>query len=464
MVSLILAVLLQATSQAEELVERLRSDSVEERTRAARALEALGAVALPALERAARDSDAEVAARARLILQSLPFSVLTGKITLPGSKVTFEMAEITGGSAVRHLPEAEGKRGGTKAFDLRPFWIGKREVCWEEFLRYYDGRKGKPTIDGVTHPTDFFDIIQALDDNVATGAKSAVGYLHWHSAIGYCDWLSRLTGLYFRLPTEAEWEYACRSGLAGQAPDSLAEFAWFKEVSGGKAHDVGTKKANRYGLHDMLGNMGEYCLEPAEPPAGRPVLRGGGWSTPAAKVTFEARDALRPEWSERDPNRPRSLWFLTDAPFAGFRVVRVPEASASAERDAMAGKIAVRIREGTDAPKEAGTRVVTSIRVSGEIENQSDRVIEELELAVFALKPDGTPHWVDGQQWGWGRPTYNKCWPVLPNSAWAGDQALPLPPGGKRRFIVDVPRSFDEEPDVAPGKYGGRVTALCLRK
>ena len=457
-------VLLALQGQAEELIERLRSDSVEERTRAAKGLEALGAAALPALQKAAIDSDAEVAARARAVLQSLPFAILTGRIAIPGSKVAFEMAEVASGPAVRHQPDAEGKRGSAKAFDLRPFWIGKREVCWEEFQPYYDGRKRKPAVDGVTHPTDFLDILGVLHEHAARGPRAPASYLHWHSVIGYCDWLSKTTGLYFRPPTEAEWEHASRSGLEGQAPDSLAEFAWFKEVSDGKAHDVGVKKPNRYGLHDMLGNVWEYCLEPAEVPAGRPVLRGGGWSTPAAKVAFEARDALRPEWYESDPNRPRSLWFLSDAPFAGFRVVRVPGALAPAERDAVAGKIALRIHESADAPKEAGTRVVTSVRIGGEIENRSDRVIEELEVAVFALKPDGTPHWVDGQSWGWGRPTYNKGWPVLPNSAWAGEQSLPLPPGGVRKFVLDLPKSFDEEPDVAPGKFGARVTAVCPRK
>ena len=98
-----------------------------------------------------------------------------------------------------------------------------------------------------------------------------VGQVNWQDAVSFCKKLSELpeekdSGRVYRLPTEAEWEYACRatSGAAypfGDAAESLGEYAWFGEGLGGKIHPVGEKKPNRWGLYDMLGNVSEWCQD-----------------------------------------------------------------------------------------------------------------------------------------------------------------------------------------------------------
>jgi formylglycine-generating enzyme required for sulfatase activity len=143
--------------------------------------------------------------------------------------------------------------------------------------------------------------------------KNPVEQVRWSDAVRYCNARSKLDGLQpcydlgtwqcnfdangYRLPTEAEWEYACRAGTKtayffGNDPSKLADHAWFKDNSGGKPHPVGQKPPNPWGLHDMLGNVWEWCNDfykvdyyqesPQENPKGpasgeTKVVRGGAW-------------------------------------------------------------------------------------------------------------------------------------------------------------------------------------------
>ncbi len=147
-------------------------------------------------------------------------------------------------------------------------------------------------------------------------------------AQSFCEWLSAVSGRRYRLPTEAEWEAACRANAPpGTAPDAVwscgddpaavPEFAWHRENSERKTHPVGSKAAGALGLQDLHGNVAEWCLAAD----GTAVLKGGSYRDPVKALRIDARQVPVAAWNQSDPNLPRSKWWLADAPFAGFRIV-----------------------------------------------------------------------------------------------------------------------------------------------
>jgi formylglycine-generating enzyme required for sulfatase activity len=284
---------------------------------------------------------------------------------LANTDVSFDMLPIPGGEFVMGSPKTEVGRnedeGPQHSVKIEPFWMGKHEVTWDEFelwsllmdakLRKYKMIKPTPLdklADAVTKPTPPYT-------DMSFGMGKDGGYpaicMTQHAAKRYCEWLSAKTGHYYRLPTEAEWEYACRAGTKtaysfGDDPSKLGEYAWFEEnspVNGeAKYHQVGKKKPNPWGLHDMHGNVAEWVQDKYEPdfyakfPTDKPtvfplcvadteyprVARGGAWDASAANLRSAARMSSNPDWKEQDPQLPKSAWYMTDALFVGFRVIR----------------------------------------------------------------------------------------------------------------------------------------------
>lgn len=283
---------------------------------------------------------------------------------IPGTELKFEMLPIKGGTFTMGSPESEAKRnndeGPQHKVELAPFWMGKLEVTWDEYDQFafsmdlkkkkregVDAAKQPATekaSDAVTRPTPPY-----ADETFGFGRKGQpVICVTHHSAMEYTRWLSAKTGKSYRLPTEAEWEYACRAGTStaysfGNDPDQLGEYAWYAE-NAEKPQTVGKKKPNPWGLHDMHGNVAEWCLDryvadiysmfskvggavkgpivlptAAEYPY---VARGGSWDDDAEKLRSAVRLSSNLEWSIQDPQRPQSIWWHTDATFVGFRLVR----------------------------------------------------------------------------------------------------------------------------------------------
>lgn len=349
-------------------------------------------------------------------------------ISIPGTKVAFEMVRVAGDGRVR------------------PFWIARRELTWGEFDRFYEFPEEQRT-DGVTRPSTGKSYL-GLSGLPAEflEADRPVTNLRYHSALAYCEWLSRRTGRIFRLPTEAEWELA---GGLETSPDQ----AWTQENSGGRTHRGGEKKPNQRGLVDLAGNVWEYCLEPDRPPDFGPVLRGGAWNTPAA----QCRRTIPPEWEEADPNRPFSTWWFRVDFSQGMRIVQVEEPANAEERRQYARSIEIRILKGEERTAKVGGSVSIFSRVTGTVRNGGGRALDELMIKVYFLDPRGRPHLEDMTSNLTRRATFNVCLPALASSAHAGDHARPLRPGEERSFAVDVPTSFDAEADVDLEKFGAEV-------
>lgn len=220
-------------------------------------------------------------------------------------------------------------RGSEVCFDMvwipdGGFWIGKCEVTWDEYLLYCDfeeKRQVPPGVDAVTKPSRPQEDVAPYDRGWGVGRRPAVG-MSWNAAKKYCQWLSLNTGRSYRLPTEQEWRLA----LGNQPQEPIGDYAWYQKNSGLRTQPVGRKKANEYGLHDMYGNLWEYCNNPwsAEQPK-RAVLRGGGWSSRANGLYPEKRLGFDSDWVLADPNVPAGVWWVPEGGSLGMRVLRRPE-------------------------------------------------------------------------------------------------------------------------------------------
>lgn len=352
-------------------------------------------------------------------------------VRIPGSSVEFQLVRLPGRPGIL---------------------MGKHEVTWAEFDLFFLAERdyeGKEWLAQCGCPREFFQL------------RFPVFALRWHSVLAYVDWLSEKTGRRFRAPTEAEWEYACR---AGRPASGVNDRAWHQGNSGRRVHPVGEESANPWGFHDLLGNVWEYCLDSDRPREYSPVLRGGSWNTPAREVRVSARCTVDPDWYALDPMRPRSTGWFMEGFHQGFRVVCVEDAADVKTLEAYASNIDVRIlgHEKVGTPRAPARPALGSqvVQVSGELTNRGDRSIEELDLTVFYLDPQGKPHFFDREPEQRGRATFGRCFPVMTPLAGQGAESRPLKPGETRAWVVEIPVSFDDEDDVDANRFGARVTAL----
>ncbi len=283
--------------------------------------------------------------------------------------VFVDMVPVPGGTFVMGSAQEELHRkddeGPAHDVSIGPFWMGRCEITWEQYdiwgenmdiiRRRIFQRPGTPRdgfADAVTRPTPPY-----TDMSFGMGKmKHPAICMTQHAARKYCEWLSAKTGRYYRLPTEVEWEYACRAGTTtawsfGDDPSQLGEYAWYEENSDAEYQIVGQKRPNPWGLYDMHGNVSEWVLDqyaadtygnrknsaPVNPlviPTSLypRVVRGGHYDDTPAMLRAAARMASGPEWKEQDPQIPRSIWYHTDAIGVGFRVVRPLNVPPQSER------------------------------------------------------------------------------------------------------------------------------------
>lgn len=293
---------------------------------------------------------------------------------IPGSAVSFEMIAIPGGTYQMGSPDDEPFRksdeGPVKEVEIDPFFMAKIEVSWDEYLAFFKqtGAQGKSTdtylnldkaqVDAISGPTPPYG---APDQGWGKGKMPSMSMTH-HAAEVYCQWLSEITGKTYRLPTEAEWEYAARGGssgpyyfegdpkrfvkqglrnkLFGIDTAGINSYVTYMENSGARSLPPEAKMENPLGLLNMLGNVAEFCSDwyaedayaqysngvlknPRGPAQGEEhVVRGGSYRDGADKVRSASRDYTRSDdWLKTDPQIPKSVWWYSDQFHVGFRVV-----------------------------------------------------------------------------------------------------------------------------------------------
>lgn len=290
---------------------------------------------------------------------------------IPGTTVSFNMKAIKGGTFTMGSPITEEYRqkdeGPQREVLVDSFWMAEIEVSWDEFLAFFNatssqGRKEASTeeteIDAITGATPPWG---APDQGWGKGKRPAITMSH-HAATTYCKWLSQITGKKYRLPTEAEWEYAARAGSSGAyffdgkpkhySSDGLwsrifgadtsiiNSYVVYEENSPLKTQESSFVKANPFGLKNMLGNVAEFCSDYYDPfvykkypkglvknPRGprkgsEHVIRGGSYKSSAKELRVANRSfTMTKDWLVTDPQIPKSIWWYSDVKSVGFRVV-----------------------------------------------------------------------------------------------------------------------------------------------
>jgi formylglycine-generating enzyme len=344
---------------------------------------------------------------------------------IPGTDVTFEMIPVPAGEFLLGSPAKELHRAANEGPQVRvkvaPFWMGKCEVTWAEyksFMAMYDAFKKlqrlaanpvkadgaaaakdwrlvqlhawngkleeKWNVDAVTSPTPLYDstFTYGAGDQPNQPAVTITPF----AARQYTKWISGITGNNYRLPTEAEWEYACRAGTTtaysfGDDELKLGDYAWYDANSIDHTHPVGTKKPNPWGLYDMHGNVAEWTLDQYQPKTYSKlgsgpveasaavrwptktfprVIRGGSWLLPPEAARSAARqESEEKEWKLSDPNIPLSPWWYTEEPASGvgMRIMRPIKPLADEEKkrvweadvDDVRQDVKDRLREGRGA-------------------------------------------------------------------------------------------------------------------
>ena len=290
---------------------------------------------------------------------------------IPGTNVSFEMIAVPGGSFNMGSPEKEPLRkpdeGPVRKVKVSNYFIAQTEVTWDEYLAFFRATGSQGRTEGQVVSGKKVDAISgatppwgAPDQGWGKGSRPAIT-MSWHAANVYCRWLSKVTGKKYRLPTEAEWEFACRGGtetpyffegspkdftskgflkkIFGPDTAKIASRAVYKLNSSSRTKEPESVKSNPFGLKNMSGNVAEFCLDlysadtykadtvaavnPRGPVKGQEhVIRGGSFKSDARDLRSAARDFTKTKaWLVTDPQMPKSIWWYSDCIDVGFRVV-----------------------------------------------------------------------------------------------------------------------------------------------
>lgn len=300
--------------------------------------------------------------------------------TVPTTRMSIDMVAIPGGTfemgSNEDDPYSQPDEYPKHKVKISPFFMAEIEITWNQYWAFYlqtmsEGRtppekiyanNTRPDVDVISGPTPPFG---APDQGWGMGDRPAITMTHY-AAQTFCQWLSLKTGKKYRLPTEAEWEYAARGGTTtpyffeGKARNYTNEGFWaeffgpdtttingfviYANNSKARTQEPDKVMKNPFGLKNMLGNVMEYCQDfyaedayskvkdgeqdPKGPATGEHyVVRGGNYQDDAKDLRCAARRRSDYEsWLKTDPQKPKSIWWLSDMKGVGFRVVcEVPQ-------------------------------------------------------------------------------------------------------------------------------------------
>ena len=278
---------------------------------------------------------------------------------VPEFKAYEESVPRADGATLKMVPIPAGKLAIAegKEVELDGFWMSTIEIPWSLYQPYYQNGKFRnkdgtllekddstPLVDAISQPTpQYHDMFEA--GQFSNEAEFPAMDMTQHAASKFCQWLSAQTGHFYRLPTEAEWEYACRAGAStdwsfGDDASKLGDYAWFADNGDFTTHPVAQKKPNKWGLYDMHGNVAEWVLDGYDPEyrgtlangARNPwripekryprIVKGGSWDSDAGDTKVTAQLQSSTAWKFQDPQIPKSIWYHTNGQHVGFRVVR----------------------------------------------------------------------------------------------------------------------------------------------
>ncbi|MCD7936814.1 MAG: SUMF1/EgtB/PvdO family nonheme iron enzyme [Tannerellaceae bacterium] len=324
------------------------------------------------------DTDREV------FTEATPVTTFTDYVEqIPGTPVSFKMVAVPGGvfrmGSTSKEPFHQPYEAPVRNVTVSPFFMAEVEVTWDQYWAFYGNtmsegrtspdevyaRNANPEVDGVSGPTPPFGF---PDQGWGGGDRPAITMTHY-AAETFCQWLSLKTGKKYRLPTEAEWEYAARGGtetpyffegspkkyskegfwrkLVGPSTEVISDYAIYAGNSRNRTQEPSAVEANPFGLKNMLGNVMEYCADKYDPEAYSKtpedvtnpivttgtewVVRGGNYTSDASELRSAARGSTQHDaWLKTDPQQPKSIWWYSDIRGIGFRVVCEPDSSVNA--------------------------------------------------------------------------------------------------------------------------------------
>ncbi len=305
-----------------------------------------------------KEKDQEISRAAIEYEMDPDFAAYTQNI--PGTDVTMDMVPVQGGTfTMGRASGEEGKaphEGPQRQVNVGSFWMTSHEISWEQYELFHmevvEKEIAEEQLDRFGIEPDAI-VTPSPPWGDKTFGMGRIGYpavsMTHYAAVVYAMWLTAKTGEFHRLPTEAEWEYACRGGiyqnynLEGDA-SALDDHEWFRDNSENSYQEVASKKPNPLGLYDLKGNVAEWTMdeyhadyhdrlegEITDNPWFKPevlyprAVRGGTYRDPAVDIRCTHRRGSDGHWSRNDPQIPRSMWWHTDAPFVGFRLIRPKE-------------------------------------------------------------------------------------------------------------------------------------------